>query len=194
MFLLCTSVSPSMKAHFYVFTGEDKIDYKHILFYSILLSEMWICNYSNYISMCSTNLSPLVWFLHIWACLMIHSCNFHRCISDVIMWRFLYCMYDCNPQDVLFYCKYTKSSPGRPQIWLVIGSMCRSSWRKEAFLLQCEVKQRVYKASSLSPGAHKRDLSQRRGGLTMRTSVGLLVLLAVASHTVASEYRELDVR
>lgn len=47
--------------------------------------------------------------------------------------------------------------------------------------------QRVYKAVFLLSGPHKRDIWERRGSLNMQTSAVLLVLLAVASHTVASK-------
>lgn len=107
------------------------------------------------------------------------------CISYVIMWHFLYCTYDCNPRDVL-YCKYTNHKSVQVPLNL-IGAL-----REEGGVLsanaQYEVKyQRVYKASFLLPAAQKRDISLRGGALTMRTSVVLLVLLAVASHTAASK-------
>lgn len=117
--------------------------------------------------------------------------DFLHVLSDYVCFFFLYCMYDCNPRDVLFNCKYTNQSR-----WVPL----KSDWRRSAGLreevgvsstnTQCEVKhQTLYKARFLLFGAHQRDISDRGGALTMWASVVLLVLLAVASHTAASKYR-----
>lgn len=112
--------------------------------------------------------------------------------SHVIMWCFLYCTYYCNPppqRSPIFYCKYTNHSQAQCPLNLTEGGAGLQGVSSANTLH--EVKQwRLYKARFLLLVAHKRDFSQRGGALTMRTSIALLVLLAVASHTVASKYRK----
>lgn len=138
----------------------------------------------------------LVQFTNTRACLVIQSVAMQKehvefSFSYVIMCFSLYCIYDCNPWDVLFTVNTQITNHRCPQ---------KCDWRRSAGLHEeggvssantlCEVKhQRVYKDTFLLSGAHKRDISHRGGELTMWTSAVLLVLLAVASHTVASEYR-----
>lgn len=79
--------------------------------------------------------------------------------------------------------------PCTSQIWLQGQStgLCGGGGSKWPRPQQCGVELRVYKAAFLLSGPHKRDIWESGGSLNMQTSVVLLVLLAVASHTVASK-------
>lgn len=79
--------------------------------------------------------------------------------------------------------------PCTSQIWLQGQStgLCGGGGSKWPRPQQCGVELKVYKAAFLLSGPHKRDIWESGGSLNMQTSVVLLVLLAVASHTVASK-------